>query len=151
MRKILCYIAVMSFLPSSVLAEDTSENISQRVLTELASRTGVAKVDLQLLLDDCDLNQRSMNLCAFHRAIWAELLLDDTIKTTGAKSDSDYTVWKEQLHTRCITDGEIDAGGGSKFPLLVSECKELVMLAERYTILGPEKFPPPPQPPHKWD
>lgn len=151
MRKILYYIAALTFLPSAVLAGNSSETMEQRVLAELANRSGIVASDLQPALNDCELNQRNMNLCAFQRAIWAELLLDNAIKTTGAKTDSDYIAWKEQLQSRCLADSEKEAGGGTMMPLLISECKELAMLAERYMILGSESFPPPPQPPHKWD
>lgn len=151
MRKLLGCVVAMTFLSSGVLAENPSDNMEQRVLSELASRSHVAADDLQLVLDDCELNQRNMNLCAFQRAIRAELLLDDAVKAAGAKTDSDYTEWKEQLHARCIDDTEEEAEGGTIMPLSISECKELAMLAERYKILGPESFPPPPQPQHKWD
>ncbi len=151
MHKILYYIVALTFLPSSVMAGNLSENMEKRVLTELADRSGVSVSELQLVLDDCELNQRNMNLCAFQSAIRAELLLGDAIKTTGAKTDSDYIEWKKQLQARCHVDAEKEPVGGTIQPMIISECKELAMLAERYTILGAESFPPPPQPPHKWD
>ena len=151
MHKILYYIAALTFLPSSVMAGNPSANIKKRVLTELANRSGVSVDDLQLVLVDCELNQRNMNLCAFERAIQAELLLGDAIKTTGAKTVSDYAAWKKQLQARCHEDAAKEAEGGTILPKIISECKELAMLAERYTILGPDSFPPPPQPSHKWD
>lgn len=151
LRKILYFIAALTFLPSTVLAENPSENMELRVLAELASRSRISTDELQLVLADCDLNQRNMNLCAFQRAIRAELLLDDAVKATGAKTESDYIAWKEQLESRCHADDEKEVEGGTMLPLLISECKELAMLAERYKILGAENFPPPPQPPHKLD
>ena len=119
------------------------------MLAEIANRSDIGVGDLQSALKACELNQRDINLCAFLRAIVAELLLDDAIETTDAKTASEYMVWKEQLQSRCQVDTE--TGGGTLLPLLISECKELAMLAERYRILGPENFSPPPQPPHKWD
>ncbi|WP_022709238.1 hypothetical protein [Pseudochrobactrum sp. AO18b] len=151
MHKILYYIVALTFLPSSVMAGNLSENMEKRVLTELANRSGIPVSDLQLMLDDCELNKRNMNLCAFQRAIQAELLLGDAIKMTGAKTDSDYAAWKKQLQARCHADADKETGSGAILPKIISECKELAMLAERYTILGAESFPPPPQPPHKWD
>ncbi|MGG4774214.1 hypothetical protein ACLO87_06235 [Paenalcaligenes sp. Me52] len=149
MRMIISCITALTLLSSNVLAEHPSENMEQRVLIEMVNRNGIGVGDLELALKDCELNQSTLNLCAFQRAIWAELLLDDTIETTNAKTAGDYMVWKEQLQSRCQVDTE--TGGGTLLPLLISECKELAMLAERYRILGPENFSPPPQPPHKWD
>ncbi|UCA44929.1 hypothetical protein [Pseudochrobactrum sp. XF203] len=151
MYKILYYTVALIFLPSSVMAGNPSENVKKRVLTEFADRSGVSVDDLQLVLVDCELNQRNMNLCAFQRAIQAELLLGDAIKMTGAKTDSDFAAWKKQLQARCHADADKETGGGAILPKIISECKELAMLAKRYTILGAESFPPPPQPPHKWD
>ncbi|ARP53403.1 hypothetical protein ALFP_1516 [Alcaligenes faecalis] len=125
--------------------------MEQHMLAEIANRSGIVVGDLQSALKACELNQRDINLCAFQRAIVAERLLDDAIETTEAKRNRDYIEWKEQLQSRCHADAEKEAGGGTLLPLLISECKELAMLAERYRILGPENFSPPPQPPHKWD
>lgn len=151
MRKILYSVAALTVWSSAGMADNSADTMEQRVLSELANRSGIAAGELQQVLNQCDLNQRTMNLCAFQRAIRAELLLDDAIKASSAKTDSDYIAWKQQLQSRCQNAAEKEAKGGTMLPMLISECQELAMLAERYMILGPENFPPPPQPPHKWD
>lgn len=116
------------------------------VIAELSKRSQIPEAELGPILADCEKTQMSMNLCAFQQAVWAELLLDAAIAETAAMTEQAYADWKLQVDARCIAE-TAESAGGSMRGMLISNCKETVMLAERRLILGEDHFPAPPAPP----
>lgn len=139
-------MAVSLLAAQAVVAQPPLSADSAEVIAELSKRSQIAEADLRPILADCEKTQMSMNLCAFQQAVWAELLLDAAIAEKAAMTPQAYADWKDALHARCLTETE-ESAGGSMRAMMVSACKETVMLAERRLILGEENFPAPPKTP----
>lgn len=138
----------LTLLTLQAMAQTNLTPDAPEVMAELSKRSQIPESELRDILTDCESTQMAMNLCAFQQAVWAELLLDAAIADGDAMTPAAYADWKSGVDARCLAETS-DHEGGSIRAMLILNCKETVMLAERRLILGTDHFPDPPNdPPH---
>lgn len=132
-------------MPQIVAAQDP------KVLETLSQRSQIAVAELEAILQDCERNQRNMNICAFHDAVAAEMVLDEVVAQTHVFTPENYAALKARTQAECLAMAEDQAAGGSMMPMLVSLCLQESYNERAAAILSAGEAPVPPTPPHKWD
>ena len=127
--------AMSAPLPSASVAQTASASRftppdPSEIMEELSARSRIPTSELQELLSDCTLTQRSMNICTLRNLVELDLELSAALESKResvapecrAKIDRAHTAWEAERDRACAEETELDKGG-SMWPMLISECK----------------------------
>lgn len=96
---------------------------------EIAARSGLPASQVQALLQDCDGNQTSMNVCAWRDQIVAERALQRAVdRHVGAHPDmkaaieSSIATWRKRRDASCDRSARKEWGEGSMLPAARAIC-----------------------------
>ena len=124
---------------------------TEPVLLEMSRRSHIPVEEIRASIEICELDQRSMNLCALGLAVSAELAFDALQGEMNIFAPEAYVDFKAELRAECEEAGQAVAGGGTMLAAEISLCIAAEYKARHRALVELQKIEPPPHPPHKWD
>lgn len=135
----------LCLLPYMALAE------SDPVTREMSKRSQIPIEDLERALENCEQDQRSMNLCALRMAVSAELAFDAVQDEMAIFDPEEYAALKARTRSECQKEADLLAGGGSMVAAEVSLCIAADYRARHAGMVEIQRLEALPHPPHKWN
>jgi len=117
----------------------------------MSRRSHIPVDDIKTSIEVCELNQRSMNLCALGLAVSAELAFDALQDELHIFTAEEYAPFKAKVWLDCEEAGKVVADGGSILAAEISLCIAAEYRARHRAMVEIQRIEAPPHPPHKWD
>lgn len=133
------------FLPCLAFAQ------TEAVLLEMSRRSHIPVDDIKTSIEVCELNQRSMNLCALALAVSAELEFDALQNEFHIFTPDGYAAFKAKAWLDCEEAGKTVADGGTMLAAEISLCISAEYKARHRAMVEIQRIEAQPHPPHTWD
>lgn len=124
---------------------------TEAVLLEMSRRSHIPVDDIKTSIEVCELNQRSMNLCALGLAVSAELAFDALQEELHIFTPEEYAAFKAKVWLDCEEAGKAVADGGTMLAAEISLCISAEYRAQHRAMVEIQRIEALPHPPHKWD
>ncbi|MFC0279928.1 hypothetical protein ACFOHK_15870 [Falsigemmobacter intermedius] len=124
---------------------------AEAVLLEMSKRSHIPVDDIKASIEVCELNQRSMNLCALGLAVSAELAFDALQDEFHMFTPEEYAAFKAKVWLDCEEAGKAVADRGTMLAAEISLCIAAEYRARHRAMVEIQRIEAQPHPPHKWD